>query len=102
MSFLDDFVSFLEEYRVIGLAIAFVIGAEVNNLVKAIVEEIIMPILGVFLPEGGWETATTTILGIEFGTGRLISAGINFIIIALLVFLFVRYALGRKEVGKIK
>jgi len=101
MGFTEDFVSFLEEYGVIGLAVAFVIGAEVNNLVNVIVEEAIMPIVGVFLPEGGWQEATAVILGIEFGVGRLLGATINFVIIALLVFVFVKYLLGREEVSKI-
>lgn len=101
MGFVEDFTSFLEEYGVIGLAVAFVIGAEVNNFVNVIVEEAIMPILGVFLPAGGWQQATATIIGIEFGIGRLLGATINFLVIALLVFVFVKYLLGKKDVGKI-
>lgn len=101
MGFIDDFASFLEEYGVIGLAVAFVIGSEVNNLVNVIVEEAIMPIVGLFLPEGGWQQATATVIGIEFGVGRLLSASINFVIIALLVFVFVKYLLGKKSAGKI-
>jgi len=101
MGFVEDFTAFLEEYGVIGLAVAFVIGQEVNNLVDVIVEYAIMPIIGVFLQKGGWQQATATVLGIEFGIGQLLSATINFVIIALLVFVFVRYLLGREEVGKI-
>lgn len=101
MGFIEEFTKFLEEYGVIGLAIAFVIGQEVNNLVNAIVEDAIMPVVGVFLPEGSWQQATATILGIQFGIGDLLSATINFIIIALLVFGSVKYLLGRKDIGKI-
>ena len=102
MAFFQDFIQFLEEYGVIGLAVAFVIGAEVNNLVSAIVDNAIMPIVGVFLPEGNWQQATATVFGIEFGVGQLLSAAINFVIIALLVYVFVRYLLGRQDVGKIE
>lgn len=101
MAFMDDFVNFLEEYGIIGLAIAFVVGVEVNNLVNTVVEEAIMPIVGVFLPEGGWQQATATVFGVEFGVGQLLGAVINFVIILLLVFLFVKYLLGKEEVGKI-
>jgi large conductance mechanosensitive channel len=101
MGFTEDFTAFLEEYGVIGLAIAFVIGQEVNNLVDVIVESAIMPIIGVFLPEGGWQQATATFLGIEFGVGQLLSATINFVVIAFLVFVVVKYLLGKDEVGKI-
>lgn len=101
MGFIDDFVEFIEEYNVVGLAIAFVIGVEVNSLVNAIVEGAIMPIVGVFLPEGGWQTAAWTIMEIEFQIGHILSALINFTIIALLVFAFVRYILKKQEVKKI-
>lgn len=101
MIFIEDFTQFLDEYGVIGLAIAFVIGQEVNNLVDAVVDAAIMPIVSVFLPEGGWQQATATLLGIEFGIGQLISATINFVIIALLVFVFVKYILKKEKVGKI-
>lgn len=101
MGFLDDFTDFLEKYGIIGLAVAFVIGQEVNNLVDTIVDHAIMPLVGVFLPEGNWQEATSTVFGIEFGTGQLLSASINFVVIALLVFIFVKYLLGRDDVGKI-
>ncbi len=60
-----------------------------------------MPVVGVFLPGGGWQQATATFIGIEFGVGQLLSATINFVVIALLVFMFVKYLLGREDVGKI-
>lgn len=96
MGFMEDFVEFLEEYGVIGLAIAFVVGVEVNNLVNTVVEEAIMPVIGVFLPEGSWQQATATLFGVEFGVGQLMGAAINFLIILLLVFLFAKFLLGKE------
>lgn len=52
MGLLEDFSTFLEEYGVVGLAIAFVIGLAVTDLVSAIVDNIVMPIVEVFLPAG--------------------------------------------------
>lgn len=102
MSFIEDFTAFLEEYGVLGLAIAFVIGLAVKDLVSATVEGVIMPIVEVFLPDGGWREAVVTVLGVEFQAGLFLNALIDFLIIALLVFLFVRYALGKEEVTKIE
>jgi len=101
MSFLEDFISFLEEYGVIGLAVAFVIGLAVKDLVSSTVDDIIMPIAGVFLPEGGWETYTLAVAGINLQVGSFLSSLIDFIIIALLVFVFVKYVLKKEEAGKI-
>lgn len=93
MGLLEDFSAFLDEYGVIGLAIAFVIGLAVTDLVSAIVDHVVMPVVSVFLPAGDWQTATLTVASIEFGIGHFLAALIDFLIIAFLIFLFVRYAL---------
>lgn len=97
MSLLAEFSTFLDEYGVIGLAIAFVIGLAVTQLVSAIVDDIIMPIVAVFLPGGGWQSAVLIIGSIEFQVGHFLSALIDFLLIAFLIFLFVRYALPTQE-----
>lgn len=102
MSFVDDFIEFLEEYGVLGLAIAFVIGLAVKDLVSATVNSLIMPLITVFLPAGDWQAATLEVMSIEFQIGFFLSALIDFLIIALLIFIFVRYVLGRTEVEKIE
>ena len=93
MAILAEFRDFLEEYGVVGLVVAFVIGLAVKDLVSATVDDIVMPIVGVFLPAGGWQNATLTIVSIELLIGHFLAALIDFLIIAFLVFLVVRYAL---------
>lgn len=101
MSFLDEFMEFLHEYGVIGLAVAFVIGLAVKDLVGATVEDLIMPIIGVVLPTGNWQDFLLVIGSIELRVGHFLGALIDFVIIALLVFIFVRYGLGKEKVDKI-
>ena len=47
---LKEFVAFLKEYGVIGLAIAVIIGGKLNALIGATVEGILMPVITFFLP----------------------------------------------------
>jgi len=101
MSFKDEFLTFLEEYGVIGLAVAFIIGLAVKDLVSAIVDALIMPLVEVFLPQGEWQDAVLTIASIEFQAGVFLSALIDFLIIALLVFIFTKYILRKDKVEKI-
>ncbi|MFB6204380.1 MAG: MscL family protein [Candidatus Nanohaloarchaea archaeon] len=101
MGFLDEFTKFLQEYGVIGLAVAFVIGVTVKDLVSATVDDIIMPVVEVFLPAGEWQNAVWKVAGIEFMTGHFLSVLLDFLIVALLVFLFMKYVMGKEEVGKI-
>lgn len=99
--FIAEFQKFLEEYGVLGMAIAFVMGLAVKDLVSATVDDLIMPVVEVFLPEGSWETAILNLAGIEFKIGHFAAAAIDFVLIALLIFVFVRHGLKKEEVGKI-
>lgn len=101
MAFIDEFLEFLKEYRIIGLAIAVVIGASVKDLVNAAVDDLIMPVVEIFLPAGDWQAATWTVYSINFKIGHFIAAMIDFTIIALLIFAFVKYALKKEKVEKI-
>ncbi|KXB08584.1 hypothetical protein AKJ56_00875 [candidate division MSBL1 archaeon SCGC-AAA382N08] len=94
-------MSFLEEYGIIGVAIAFVIGLAVKDLVSAVVDDVIMPMIEVVLPAGEWQTAVLVIGTVKLQIGHLISSIIDFVIIALLIFAFVKYALKQKKVKKI-
>ncbi len=101
MGFMEEFTDFLEEYGVLGLAIAFVIGVAVKDFVSATVDDIIMPIVEVFLPQGDWQNATWSIASVQFQVGHFLSALIDFLIIALLVFVFVKYTLKKQKVEKV-
>ncbi len=101
MAFFEDFLEFLKEYEVAGLAVAFVMGLAVKDLVSSTVDNLIMPVVDALLLGGDWETTNWIILNVEFGVGQFFSALLDFVIIALLVYWFVRYILRKEEVGKI-
>jgi large conductance mechanosensitive channel len=89
-----DFMAFMKTYGVIGLAIAVVIGGKLNGLVTAFVEGIFMPLLAPLLGAAGadWRKATINIGGtdeaplIALGIGQVLSALIDFLIVAYVVF----------------
>lgn len=101
MGIAAEFTEFLKEYKVTGLAVAFVIGTAVTALVQSLVNQIIMPVIGIVLPKGDWQTATVNLGGALIGWGAFLAALINFIIIALVIFLIVRSLEGKgKKKGK--
>jgi large conductance mechanosensitive channel len=95
-----EFVTFLKQYGVIGLAIAVIIGGKANALVTALVDGIIMPIVSFFLPGGTWRTATLDIGPIHLLLGPVFGAGIDFLIVAWLVFWFSKRVLREQTVTK--
>lgn len=100
MKLVKEFREFLKEYKIIPLAIAFIIGFAATGLVKSLVDFIIMPILTPFIPNGAWQTATLNLGSIVISWGAFLAALINFIIIAFVVFLIAKYLLREEKVSK--
>ena len=78
---LKEFKEFLLKQNVVALAIAVVVGTALNTLVKAVVDDFIMPIIAAFGPGGDWQKATWSVGSVKFGIGDFIAAVINFVII---------------------
>jgi large conductance mechanosensitive channel len=82
MSLVKEFKTFLARGNVIDLAIAVVLGAAFSAIVQAIVTGLIMPLVGKVLPGGDWQTWAPG----GFALGSVLAATINFIVVALVVF----------------
>ncbi|MEM3556011.1 MAG: MscL family protein [Candidatus Micrarchaeia archaeon] len=100
MGMVQEFKDFLKEYKVLPLAIAFIMGAAVTAMVQSLVSDIIMPIITPFIPGGEWRTATLEIGPVLIKWGSFLSALINFIIIAAVVFMLAKMVLKEEKVTK--
>ena len=89
--FVSEFSEFLKKYQVLGLAVAFIIGAASTKLVSALVTDIIMPVAGALIPGGDWRTAVFQLGPVKFLVGDFAGALIDFIIIALVIFTIVKF-----------
>ena len=89
----NEFIDFLKSYKVLGLAVAFVLGLYLGALVKALVADFIMPLLGLSIPHlSNLATYTVGVMKQSFGVGDFLIALITFIFVALVVFLIVKVA----------
>jgi large conductance mechanosensitive channel len=88
--FMGEFMDFLSKYGVIGLAIGFIIGGAAGALVSALVGDILMPLVTFFIPGGAWREALWVIGPIQLSIGHFIGALIDFIVIAIVVFLMMK------------
>ena len=89
----NEFKDFLSKYQVLGLAVAFVLGLYLGALVKALVQDFIMPLIGLAIPGlSNLSTLTTSLMKQQFGVGDFLIALITFIIVAFVVFLIVKIA----------
>jgi len=87
----QEFMDFLMKYQVIGLAVAFIIGAAATKMVTSTVADIIMPIIAVIIPGGDWRSSVLQLGPVKLLIGDFVGAIIDFIIIAVVVFLVVKY-----------
>ena len=87
----NEFMDFISKYKVMGLAVAFIIGLYLGALVQSLVTDLIMPIIGLALPGlGNLATYTITVSSQDFGIGSFLVALITFIIVAFVVFILVK------------
>jgi len=97
---LHEFKDFLKEYKVVGIAVAFIMAAAATTLVQSLVNNIIMPLVTPFIPKGDWQTATLALGPFKFGWGSFLSALINFVILAFAVFMIAKMILKEEKVSK--
>lgn len=103
MGFLKEFKEFAAKGNVIDLAVGVIIGGAFGKIVASLVNDIIMPFIGIIL--GGinfteWKlTLKDAILAADgsvtkpavvLGIGNFIQTTIDFLIIAFVIFLFIK------------
>ena len=96
MGLIKEFKEFFDEYKIVGLAVAFVMGAAVSDVVGSLVKNIIMPIIDPLIKEGTWQTAVLKLGPFVIKWGEFSGSLINFLVIALVIFIIVKSFKKRK------
>lgn len=100
MGLMKEFMEFLKEYKVIGVAVAFIMGFAATALIKSLVDNVIMPLITPFIPGGAWKDAAFSLGPIVIKWGAFLGELINFVIIAFVVFLIAKMILKEEKVAK--
>lgn len=90
MGMLKEFKEFAMKGNIVDLAVAVVIGGAFGNIVKALNDSIISPIIAAILGKGGMSDLSFTVGKTVFPIGMFIQAVIDFVLIALVLFLIIR------------
>lgn len=105
MGLMNEFTTFLKNYQVIGLAVAVLIGAAAGKLVSAFVSDLVMPVVGLLMPGGDWRTYALSLTGEagknELRVGDFLGSLVDFMIIAAVVFMAVKYVMKADATRKI-
>lgn len=95
-----EFKDFLKEYKILGIAAGLVIGSAVTTLTGAIVVGLVTPALQLLIPSESIKSLVFPVGAVTFQVGAVVSALINFIVVALLFFLFVKFFMKQEKVTK--
>ena len=87
---LKEFREFAMRGNVIDLSVAVVVGAAFTAIVTSLVDDIIMPLVGVLLGGVDFTGLAVSVGDASITYGNFIQAIINFLIIAFVLFLIVR------------
>ena len=116
-AWIDEFVAFAVKGNAMALAVGTIIGAAFSTITKSLTDDVIMPIIAIFMGSIDFSELKITLPRLfgepvldEAGNeilntlnyGNFISAVINFVILALVVFFLVRFINKISEIGKKK
>ena len=97
---LKEFLAFLKQYGIVGLAIAVIIGGKLNELVGSVVNDLLVPLI---LQPALRAANVDDIRKLSAGGilyGKVLGSAIEFIVVAMIVFLFAKKVLKEEEVTK--
>ena len=87
---LQEFKAFAMKGNVIDLAVAVVIGAAFGKIVSSLVDNLITPLVGMFMGGVDFSSLSYSVGEAVFGYGAFIQAVIDFTIVAFVIFLVVK------------
>ena len=87
--FFTEFKEFVSRGNVMDMAVGVIIGGAFTGIVTSLTDNIINPLI-TFLTGGGTEISGLVVPGTKIDFGAFISSVINFLIVALIVFILVR------------
>lgn len=89
--FVNDFKSFIARGNVVDLAVGVVIGSAFGKIVSSVVDDILMPIIGVLIGGIDFSSLSVKVGEANISYGKFVQNVIDFLIIAFFVFLIVKF-----------
>jgi large conductance mechanosensitive channel len=86
-----EFKDFLAKRSMLDLAVGVIIGGAITTVIKSIVDNLINPLIGVFVSDSALKTLSFKVASATFYYGRFLSDLLNFLITAFIVFLIIKF-----------
>ncbi len=87
---IKEFIKFIQKGNVLDLAVAVIIGGAFNAIVTSLVNDLIMPIVGMIIGGVNFAGLKATVGDAELLYGNFIQAVVNFLIVAWVIFMIIK------------
>lgn len=98
--FINEFKIFIKRGNVVDLAVGFIMGTAFGKIVTSMVEDILMPLIGIIIGGIDFQNLTFEIGNAVVKYGNFLQNVINFLIVAFCIFIFVKIINKFKEEEK--
>lgn len=89
-AFISEFKKFIARGNVLDMAVGVIIGGAFKTIVDSLVNDILMPFIGIFVGQDTFASLVLTVGSAQIAFGNFIQAILNFLIMALVVFLIIK------------
>ena len=88
--FMEEFKQFIARGNVMDMAVGVIIGGAFSAITTSLINDIIMPLLGIFTGSISFAELSFTVNGAVIAYGNFIQAVLNFLVLAFVVFCLVK------------
>lgn len=89
-NFIAEFKAFIARGNVMDLAVGVIIGGAFSAITTSLIDDIVMPVLGIFTGSVSFAELSLTVNGAVIAYGNFIQAILNFVIMAFVVFCLIK------------
>ena len=89
-NYILEFKSFISRGNVVDMAVGVIVGTAFSKIITSLVNDILMPLIGIILGGLKFNSLTFTVLGVKVAYGSFIQTIVDFLIISFCIFMVIK------------
>lgn len=89
-NYILEFKSFISRGNVVDMAVGVIVGTAFSKIITSLVNDILMPLIGIILGGLKFNSLTFTVLGVKVAYGSFIQTIVDFLIISFCIFMIIK------------
>lgn len=89
-NYILEFKSFISRGNVVDMAVGVIVGTAFSKIITSLVNDILMPLIGIILGGLKFNSLTFTVLGVKVAYGSFIQTIVDFLVISFCIFMVIK------------